>query len=183
MYSGKAVAEAKKLAEERAALQMRAFDRVIGKQLDIQSKKATAAASKKVDTEAEYKAKLDRSREKAQKKGGKKLSSAHLKMAKETGLSGAVVARMMDVEDEGTDDSDDDSSSESSGRKKKKKKKSKKDKKKKRKKEKKDKKRKKSKKNRKRDREEDEDGEEGSSSGEEEGSEEGRTIKRRKEEE
>jgi len=83
MYSGKAVADAKIKAEERQALQMRAFDRVVGKQLDAMSKKQSEAGKKNVDSEKVYKMKLEKEREEAVKKGGKKLSAAHLKMAKE----------------------------------------------------------------------------------------------------
>ncbi|GMI44807.1 hypothetical protein TrCOL_g8939 [Triparma columacea] len=118
MYSGKALAEQALAASERQALQMRAFSRVIGSQLDAASLRNSEVEKNKkgVDSEEVYKAKLEREREKAQRKGGKKLSAAHLKMAQETGLSGAVVARMMGVDDDDDDvDSDSGSSSSSSG--------------------------------------------------------------------
>ncbi|GMH65993.1 hypothetical protein TrRE_jg5816, partial [Triparma retinervis] len=173
MYSGKALAEKAKAASERQALQMRAFDRVIGKQLDVASKKAAEAGAKKVDSEEVYRAKLSQERERAQKKVGKKLSAAHLKMAQETGLSGAVVARMIGVEEGGSSSSSgDESDGSGSGRRKRKKskkdkkdkkKKSKKDKKEKKKKSKKDKKDKKTKKGKRRRDEADAEGEGGAS--------------------
>ncbi|GMH96775.1 hypothetical protein TrVE_jg14055 [Triparma verrucosa] len=142
MYRKSELAAAAAKAEQNRALQNRAFDRVIASQL---SKIKAAAPKKKVDTDEEFKIKLALEREEAEKRGGKKLSKEHMKLAAETGLSGHTIMLMMEEKGEvnGGSGSDDSSRSKKKKKKKDKKKKRKKSKKEKKKKSKKDKKEKK----------------------------------------
>eukprot|EP00519_Triparma_laevis_P002736 CAMPEP_0182515188 /NCGR_PEP_ID=MMETSP1321-20130603/37559_1 /TAXON_ID=91990 /ORGANISM="Bolidomonas sp., Strain RCC1657" /LENGTH=80 /DNA_ID=CAMNT_0024722567 /DNA_START=92 /DNA_END=331 /DNA_ORIENTATION=+ len=80
MYRKSELAAAAAKAEQNRALQNRAFDRVIASQL---SKIKAAAPKKKVDTDEEFKIKLALEREEAEKRGGKKLSKEHMKLAAE----------------------------------------------------------------------------------------------------
>jgi cobalamin biosynthesis protein CobT len=151
MYRSSELAAAKVREEQKQALLGRAFDRVIASQL---AKVKAPGPSKTVQSEEDFKAGLAAEREKAEKKGGKKMSARALELSRQ-GLSGAVVQMMLKEEGlgDGASDSDSDSDSDGSGnssRDKKKRKKEKKSKKeKKRKKEKKAKKDKKDKKDKK----------------------------------
>lgn len=113
--------DAKHIKEkERQELLNRAYQRVVGSKLEQLSKKKVTTDQ----DEEDYRQSLALEREAATSKKRKSISAQHAQLARETGLSGQVVALMA-----GRDDSDDedDSDSERSKKRKKKKKKRKKD--------------------------------------------------------
>ena len=189
MYRPSDLAAKQVRSETHKDLMGRAFDRVITSQLA--KFKKDKAPSQALQSEEEFKAAQERDRERAAKKGSRKMSARALELSKQ-GLSGAVIQMMLEEEGERMEETDSDGGSDTesgSGRDRKKRKKEKKSKKsskksskkiskkdkkdkksKKGKKEKKDKKEKKSKKRR---RDEDSDSEESSESGNADGGENG----------
>jgi len=122
MYRKSDLAAAAALEEQKKGLLGRAFDRVITQQL---AKVKKSVPDKAQQTDEEFKMQLELERERAEKKGGKKMSARAMELSKQ-GLSGAVISMMLKDEGVGSEGSDSDSSEDTRERKRRRKEKKKK---------------------------------------------------------